>query len=389
MRMSENFIKEFAFYVRKHAPTYSIKVYSPIIAQGILESNKGRSELAINANNFLGLKYRPDRCPTAYDVYYKVGSEQNADGTYTSSAMKWCKFKNMEDCIIGYFDFINNSRYSKLKGVTDPETYLKLIKAAGYATSLNYVDNLMEVIKSYNLTQYDEEMELSNMKKVFLSAGHGGSDPGATYKGLYEETVNLNTLLACKTELERHGVTVIASRTKDENDPVAEETREANASGADIAVSFHANAGGGDGFEAFYYSTSKNGKRLATLCEKYVKQLGQNSRGIKTGDKLYFVRNTTMPAVLVESFFVDNDKDRLIGDTVDEQRAFGVAYAKAILEFLGIAYNEKVTSNKPAPSTGGSKLYKVQVGAYSVKENAENTLTRLKIAGFDGIIVEE
>lgn len=386
--MIDEFIKEFAFYVRKHAPRYSIKVYSPIIAQGILESDKGRSELAINANNFLGIKYRPGRCPTAYDVYYKVGSEQNADGTYTSSAMKWCKFKNMEDCIIGYFDFINNSRYEKLKGITNPETYLKLLKAAGYATSLKYVENLMAVIENYNLTQYDNEMELSDMKKVFLSAGHGGSDPGATWKGLYEETINLNALLACKSELERHGVTVVASRVKDENDPVAEEVKEANASGADIAVSFHANAGGGDGFEAFYYSTNTNGKKLATLCEKYVKQLGQNSRGIKTGNHLYFIRKTTMPAVLVESFFVDNTKDRQIGDTVDEQRAFGVAYAKAILEFLGIAYNEKVTSAKPTPAVSGSTLYKVQVGAYGVKSNAENMLKKLKEAGFTGVIVE-
>ena len=216
------------------------------------------------------------------------------------------------------------------------------------------------------------------MPKVFLSAGHGGSDAGAIANGLYEKTVNLNTLLACKQELERHGVTVICSRAKDENDPVSEEVKEANASGADVAVSFHANAGGGDGFEAFYFDSSANGKKLASLCEKHVKALGQNSRGLKTGNHLQFVKKTTMTAVLVESFFLDNSKDKCIGDTVAEHTAFGVAYAKAILEYLGVTYKE----NKQA-----SKLHRVQVGAYEDKANAEAVKAQLMKAGFGAIIV--
>ena len=216
------------------------------------------------------------------------------------------------------------------------------------------------------------------MAKVFLSAGHGGTDAGAISNGLYEKTVNLNTLIACKQELERHGVTVVCSRIKDENDPVSEEVKEANASGADIAVSFHANAGGGDGFEAFYFDSSDKGKKLAGLCEKYVKALGQNSRGLKTGNHLHFVKKTAMTAVLVESFFLDNSEDKYIGDTVAEHTAFGVAYAKAILEYLGITYKE----NKQA-----SKLYRVQVGAYNDKSNAEAVKKQLMKAGFGAIIV--
>jgi len=212
------------------------------------------------------------------------------------------------------------------------------------------------------------------MPKVFLSAGHGGSDPGAVANGLYEKTINLNTLLACKEELERHGITVVCSRKKDENDPVVEEAKEANASQADIAVSFHINAGGGDGFEVYYYKSSKMGKVLAGLCEKHVKTLGQNSRGLKSGDHLHFIKKTKMTSVLVESFFIDNKKDKCIGDTLAEQSALGVAYAKAILEYFGIAY-------KP------TKTYKVQVGAYSNKKSAETMKKKLKSAGFDAIIV--
>lgn len=181
------------------------------------------------------------------------------------------------------------------------------------------------------------------MPKVFLSAGHGGSDPGAVANGLIEKYINLNTLLACKEELVRHGVSVVCSRLKDEDDGVTQEVKEANTSGATLAVSFHANAGGGDGFEGFYWKDAKSeGKKVVNLAEKYVKELGQNSRGAKEGNHLYFIKQTTMTAVLFESFFLDNVTDKQIGDTEAEHKAFGVAYAKAILEYLGIPYAPKV-----------------------------------------------
>jgi len=211
--------------------------------------------------------------------------------------------------------------------------------------------------------------------KVFLSAGHGGSDPGAVGNGLKEKDINLNVMLACNEVLVKHGVTTVLSRTKDENDPVGQEVKEANASKADVAVSFHINAGGGDGFEAFYYTTNNDGKRLAQLGEKYVKAMGQNSRGIKSGNHLYFVRNCDMTAVLFESFFIDNATDKKIGDTIAEQKAFGVAYAKAILEYLGISYNS------------ADKLYRVQVGSFRNVENAKNLLAELKEKGYSGFIV--
>lgn len=175
----QEFIKQIATLVQKYAPSYGIKVYSPIIAQAILESAYGTSELAVKACNFFGLKYREGRCKTCIGIYDKVGSEQNKDGSYTSSAMKWCKFKSMEDGVIGYFDFINISNYSNLKGVTDPRRYLENIKADGYATSLNYVDNLVRVIEDWSLTDYDkkEEKDMSNSSLVSytkLSPNHSG-----------------------------------------------------------------------------------------------------------------------------------------------------------------------------------------------------------------------
>lgn len=217
------------------------------------------------------------------------------------------------------------------------------------------------------------------MAKVFLSAGHGGSDPGAVAYNMQEKNINLAIMLSCNEVLCRHGIKTILSRTKDENDPVSEEVKEANISKADLAVSFHVNAGGGDGFEAFYYKGNEKGKRLALLCEKYVKQIGQNSRGIKTNN-LKFTRDTNMTAVLVESFFVDNDTDNNIGDTVNELKAFGVAYAKAILEYLGVTYKE-------AQKDTSGKIYRVQLGAYKNRSNAENMLKVVKSAGFTDAII--
>lgn len=221
------------------------------------------------------------------------------------------------------------------------------------------------------------------MPSVFLSAGHGGSDPGAVANGLIEKTVNLNVLLACREVLVRHKVTVYTSRTTDAEDPVGEEVREANASRADIAVSFHANAGGGDGSEAYHWVGDANGQRLAQLCEKHVKQIGQNSRGCKSGNHLYFINSTDMTSVLLESFFLDNAKDKTIGDTLAEQRAFGEAYAKAILEYFGIAY-KSATQTKPAATT--EKVYCVQVGAFTKKANAEKLMRELKAKGYPAFV---
>ena len=156
----EQFIENVAKYVKQYAPLYGIKCYSAVISQAVLESACGTSELATNANNFFGLKYREGRCPTAIDAYYKVGLEQDANtGQYVSSNMKWFKFSDLPSGIQGYFDFINIGNYKNLKGIDDPRTYLETIKNDGYCTSIKYVQNCLNVIDKYNLTQYDIKIE--------------------------------------------------------------------------------------------------------------------------------------------------------------------------------------------------------------------------------------
>lgn len=224
-------------------------------------------------------------------------------------------------------------------------------------------------------------------KKVFIGVGHGGSDCGAYANGFKESNLNLAIALACQDELTRHGVLTGISRIKDENDPLSEEIKECNTFDPDLAVEIHNNAGGGDGIEVFHSINGGTGATLATNIIAEVKKIGQNSRGAKTrknssgGDYYGWIRNTKAPAVIVECAFLDNKTDIQIIDTAAEQTAMGVAIAKGILKTLGIAWKEEV----PVANTG--KIYRVQVGAYREKANAEAMLKKLKSAGYDAIIV--
>lgn len=221
------------------------------------------------------------------------------------------------------------------------------------------------------------------MAKVFLGAGHGGTDPGAVANGFKEKDLNLSIALACNEVLTRHGVQVLMSRTKDENDDLSDEIKECNSFAPNLAIDIHNNAGGGDGAEVYYHHGGGTSKVLATNILNEIVSIGQNSRGIKTklntkgSDYFGFIRETKPSAVIVECAFVDNKKDITIIDTVQEQKAMGVAIAKGILKTLGIKYVEPTT-----------ELYRVQVGAYAVKANAEKMQKKLKTAGFEAIIVK-
>lgn len=156
------FIEEIAKYVQKYAPEFGITVYSPIIAQACLESAYGTSNKA-KYNNFFGLKYRKNRVSCYNGFFYDDGSEQKADGSYVPINTAWYMFENIEMGVKGYFEFLNIDRYKNLKGITEPEEYLRTIKEDGYATSLNYVQNLMRVIETNNLTRFDREGEKEEM----------------------------------------------------------------------------------------------------------------------------------------------------------------------------------------------------------------------------------
>lgn len=152
----KEFIEVIAKYVIKYANDYGIKVHSPIIAQAILESGWGGSTLASKYNNFFGLKCGGSWKGKSVNMATK---EEYSVGTLTDIRANFRVFDSIEDGVKGYFEFINYSRYSNLKGVTNPEEYCRLIKADGYATSSTYVTNLMRVIRDNNLTRFDGTQE--------------------------------------------------------------------------------------------------------------------------------------------------------------------------------------------------------------------------------------
>ena len=183
------------------------------------------------------------------------------------------------------------------------------------------------------------------MAKVYIGVGHGGSDPGAVYGSHKEKNYALDIANACTAELKRHGVTVMQSRTSDVTETSTAKVKECNAFGADVAVDLHLNSTAkhnADGFEVYHTLSGGEGKKLAQCIETAVKELGQNSRGLKVKanssgkDYFVFIRDTKCPALLVECAFIDSADVKIV-DTLAERQAFGKAIAKGILAYLGIA----------------------------------------------------
>ena len=220
------------------------------------------------------------------------------------------------------------------------------------------------------------------MKKIYTNPGHSNTDPGAVG---YETERRLNVAVTNYMNeylLANYEVEVKSNPGTMGN--LYEICRDANEWGADLFVSNHFNAGGGDGYEALVYSEKR--RALGEIFEKYVKALGQNSRGVKIRTGLVVLRDTNMPAVLNEGAFVDNKKDIEDWNDEAELKKLGIAYAKAAAEAVGA---EPKPQPKPEPKPEASTLYRVQVGAFSKKENAEKLLAELKAKGYTDAFIKE
>lgn len=222
------------------------------------------------------------------------------------------------------------------------------------------------------------------MPKVFIGVGHGGTDSGATANGLIEKNVNLVMALAMKLELERHGVEVGISRTTDATTGLTKEISLCNTYAPDLAVECHNNAGGGKGFEVFRQTNNfaMKSATLAKAIEAQVIAIDQNSRGVKTklnssgADYFGWCRQVNCPSVLCEGAFLDNTADAALISTEAKQQAFGAAYAKGVLEYLGIAW-------KPPATTSLTPEAYVQVFAGS-RAGAEAYAEKIRKLSIDG-----
>ena len=161
------------------------------MAQFILESGYGKSELAQNANNLFGMKCSLSGNTwggSAWDGssrYTKQTKEQNADGSYETVTADFRKYPCVEDSISDHSAYLlgakNGSklRYGGLKGCADYRKAAQIIKGGGYATSLTYVENLCSIIGRWNLTQYDVKGASDALYRVRKSWMDAASQKGA------------------------------------------------------------------------------------------------------------------------------------------------------------------------------------------------------------------
>lgn len=219
------------------------------------------------------------------------------------------------------------------------------------------------------------------MKKIFINPGHSETDTGAVG---YEIERRLNVAVSKFMNeylLEHYDV---QTRVKS-GDSLYALCDEANTWGADLYVSNHFNSAGGDGYEGFVYSEKT--VPLGKIFAKHVAEAGQNLRpygaapGVKIRTNLAVLYRTKMDAILTEGAFVDNKKDIQDWNDDAELKKLGIAYAKAAAEYLGL----KEKTQEPDKNT----IYRVQIGAYRIRENAEKQLAKAKKAGFTDAFIKE
>lgn len=295
--------------------------------------------------------------------------------------------------------------------------------------------------------------------RIALDAGHGGSDPGAVYKGRQEKDDTLDLTLAVGDILKKNGIDVYYTRTTDEYETPFKKATDANNSGADLFVSIHRNSSENpnqySGVETLVYSDTGLKAEVARNINNQLENAGFKNLGVDERKNLVVLKRTKMPAVLVEAGFINNDKDNYLFD--EEFDSIAQAIADGILESIPSGRPGNTTSNKsnrtdnnnnssnnsnnnnssngqmnnsgraasasidstamvnsippdnevfsvPVSSsnimpqcpcdnndydTENEALYRVQVGAYRNKDNADRMLNSLLIDGFPAFIIYE
>ncbi|SKC57450.1 N-acetylmuramoyl-L-alanine amidase [Maledivibacter halophilus] len=223
------------------------------------------------------------------------------------------------------------------------------------------------------------------MNRICLDYGHGGSDPGAVYKARCEKDDVLRIGLAVASEVRRHGVLVDETRTTDSTLSLKNRSDMENKKTYDYFISIHRNAfkpEAAQGVETFtYINQTEKAKSLADKIQKELVAIGLRNRGIKKAN-FHVLRETKAPAVLVEIGFIDNTQDNKLFDNKFNEIVEGIT--KAILLQLGVVY--KGLTQSP-PASNNQTLYRVMAGSYSIRENAENQVAKLKKSGFDATIM--
>jgi N-acetylmuramoyl-L-alanine amidase len=223
------------------------------------------------------------------------------------------------------------------------------------------------------------------MPLLVLDPGHGDHDPGAAANGIVEKDLALEIALKVRKELTaNYEVNVRMTRDDDTFVSLSDRADFANDIGADYFVSLHHNAFNqqAEGFETFVYPGTRNGRtgemqdHIHNEVMAFLKDYGVHDRGKKEAN-FAVLRETNMPAILIENLFVDHGYDaRLLNDQKFIDGLVKVT-ARGIAKAMGLKGKEV-----QAPA----ELYRVQVGAFSNARNAEKLARELQEKGYQTII---
>lgn len=229
------------------------------------------------------------------------------------------------------------------------------------------------------------------MVKIFLDAGHGGTDGGAQGNGLSEKTLNLSIVKKIQEKLEKgyKNVEIMLSRDTDVFIPLDERTNQANKWGADYFISCHINASTvltAKGFSSYIYNKNINSKTQAfqnVMHEEIVKAISANTGVVDHGKSqanFHVLRESNMTAILTENLFVSNTADSALlkQDSFLDRLADG--HVLGMAKFIGL---EK---NIPPPELGPQALYQVIAGTFESLENAEYMAEKLLKSGYKSYI---
>lgn len=219
-------------------------------------------------------------------------------------------------------------------------------------------------------------------KKVYLSPSDQTNNAYAY--GNTTEAVQCGKIAeACRAALVRSGVSVKVGHMIS----MQQKCSESNAFDADLHVPIHTNAFNGSvmGTRMFCYNSGGKGYKA---CKAIFDQLAPitpgKSESISVNADLYEVRVPAAPTAYTECEFHDSVEGAKW--IVENTGKIGEAIAKGICNYFGVAYKKPEQPKPTTDTTASGKLYRVQVGAFSVRANAEKMLERLKKAGFEGYI---
>ena len=175
--------------------------------------------------------------------------------------------------------------------------------------------------------------------KIVVDSGHGGEDPGAVYPGRQEKEDTLRLALEVGRLLEAGGQDVVYTRTTD------------------------------------VYQTPFEKAQMAEAINGALEEVGFRNLGVKERPGLVVLRRTNMPALLVEAGFINNDQDNQLFD--EKFTEIAGAISEAILGTL-----DQETVEDPL-------LYRVQVGVFRNKENADRLNYELLDKGYPSYILQQ